>query len=46
MTSHVQEMVYVRCHALVQIQLFPTSKDVMQTYAQRVDKRLKEIVCR
>jgi len=41
------QIVFTRCHALVYIDLFAPSADlvVATTYAQRLDKRLKPLVC-
>jgi hypothetical protein len=41
------QILFVRCHAIVFIDLFATSAsaDVATTYAQRLDKRLTPLVC-
>jgi hypothetical protein len=42
------KLVFSHCHALVYIDLFSesASEDVATTYAQRLDERLSELVCR
>lgn len=41
------KVVFIRCNALVYIELFSkgTNLEVSKTYAQRIDKRLKGLIC-